>query len=1134
MAGGREPDGEWIGGGGETARGGTAGLLGPGSWWDSWKSESADKVLLACGCLVSVAVVSLALLGLVVQRRRRRQGRATPQVSAPTLIVWRMVADLLLSLMWLGEALVMAEGTCAGARGQALAFLTQFLVVFSEALFGAHCIDLVLTLGDPFAGGGAFGRSRHSVVAAAAVAFGTGAVLLAHPDWVGEAFIPVCYTSDEGTPSLGPSATGASLPNLLLLYLPVLGCYCLSVATAVHASVVLGYPLAGFDRRARLRELRGLQEFVFAQGLAWGGILVLYLPVVLADTAAAHAPWEDAPVGLLFGTFIFCVGAKQAHYLLFCTRLWTGLWAVAAAERRDKDATAPASAAATAAAAAHARRTSRSSFSPVAAQRALSSIGAPSPGLATRTMQQEQEQGQERGQEQLVLPPPPPPPQQQQQQQRQQQEQQQQYQQDRQQQPRQSPLPSPRPNPRASLSADERSPSAAFKDVGADGRNPMLSRALQRDVLHYTLQGLVALLQGEGFDEPQDRRCVVINNPYTPLRLATPGLTSRSRADGSSAVVGSSSAASAALLDADDDEDLEAPPPGRSSGSEAPAVSATSAEPVPGALLPVVAPFGGSPSPHASSPGWVGGLLGAALSSVFASPPPPLPESELGTPLMGPRELERAQRSSLRREQRLATLSVSPLLFAGVSCVALSLAFSFQWWVVLTAVGTLLLLLLILTLVWNFSVRFVGERYRAVVTEHCAGVFSGVRGERGSALLLGSLRGSLNELPGQKQLAFKASGGRSGAFMVTTRDNRWIIKTIEPGEKGVLLRLLPELAQHWRDEPGSAIAHIVGLFELRCFGRRTFDLIVMENIVPRADATFDLKGSWVDRTARQPTVGAVYFCKHCSLAFEFGDAQRQGQCVLNRAHEPRRLLKDNDFQLGKVLMPLRLSRSYREQVARDANWLAAHGMMDYSLLVGVRHRLLRLADEHVAAQAGAPERALQRLRNGEGVPAVLLNAPALYHLGIIDFLTRYDLAKRLERFAKVWLLCKNDKDRDGFSGVSACDPWQYRDRFLRRVLDETVVDLGDLVQVVRQGDLAPIAVFDVSGAQTLADLVAMVVDAEPSARNLRFALEEDSQGNCEGQPLDERSWPRFRATCRERELSVILVDVAGHDLDGRL
>jgi hypothetical protein len=35
--------------------------------------------------------------------------------------------------------------------------------------------------------------------------------------------------------------------------------------------------------------------------------------------------------------------------------------------------------------------------------------------------------------------------------------------------------------------------------------------------------------------------------------------------------------------------------------------------------------------------------------------------------------------------------------------------------------------------------------------------------------------------------------------------------------------------------------------------------------------------------------------------------------------------------------------------------------------------------------------------------------------------------------------------------------------------------------------------------------VAMVEDAEPSARNLRFALEEDDQGNCEGQPLDQRS-----------------------------
>ena len=115
----------------------------------------------------------------------------------------------------------------------------------------------------------------------------------------------------------------------------------------------------------------------------------------------------------------------------------------------------------------------------------------------------------------------------------------------------------------------------------------------------------------------------------------------------------------------------------------------------------------------------------------------------------------------------------------------------------------------------------------------------------------------------------------------------------------------------------------------------------------------------------------------------------------------------------------------------------------------------------------APTRRLVRAR--------LMDGPAGWRFGIVDWFTEYDFNKQCEYFYKVWLLCNIDRDEDGFVGVSAVDPEQYRARFLKRVVQVVFRDLSNVVQLFR-GDRPDFAVgtLDVSGVQDLPELRKLV------------------------------------------------------------
>ena len=110
---------------------------------------------------------------------------------------------------------------------------------------------------------------------------------------------------------------------------------------------------------------------------------------------------------------------------------------------------------------------------------------------------------------------------------------------------------------------------------------------------------------------------------------------------------------------------------------------------------------------------------------------------------------------------------------------------------------------------------------------------------------------SLSTDSNAKQL-FKAkeSAGKSGSFMFSSFDRRFLVKTMNNAEKKVLINSLPKYLDHLRKNPESLIARIYGIFTVQMEDIAVVHLLLMGNLfeyVGTKESEFDLKGSSVNR-----------------------------------------------------------------------------------------------------------------------------------------------------------------------------------------------------------------------------------------------------------------------------------------------
>jgi len=162
-----------------------------------------------------------------------------------------------------------------------------------------------------------------------------------------------------------------------------------------------------------------------------------------------------------------------------------------------------------------------------------------------------------------------------------------------------------------------------------------------------------------------------------------------------------------------------------------------------------------------------------------------------------------------------------------------------------------------------------------------------------------------------------------------------MIKTLHRHEADTLHAQLDAYQSYLCEHPDSLLTRYVGSHSLKMFGSE-FHFIVMQSVFRAArpiNARYDLKGSWVNRSAPRPTPGSRARCRHCKLPYVVG---RDEQCRGRTEHEPDVVLKDNDFTTKISLRPEQSVRLI-QRLEDDSAFLDRQGIMDYSLLVGVHH-----------------------------------------------------------------------------------------------------------------------------------------------------------------------------------------------------
>ena len=113
-------------------------------------------------------------------------------------------------------------------------------------------------------------------------------------------------------------------------------------------------------------------------------------------------------------------------------------------------------------------------------------------------------------------------------------------------------------------------------------------------------------------------------------------------------------------------------------------------------------------------------------------------------------------------------------------------------------------------------------------------------------------------------------------------------------------------------------------------------------------------------------------------------------------------------------------RSLLNRIGADVELLQRHGIMDYSLLLGVRE------DDGDSVSSSSGESTSHVVCRVQGwIPP--RHTPATFYLGIIDTLQPYNFSKQVERGVKIVRHLRVNVD------VSAVDPVTYASRFLEFV-----------------------------------------------------------------------------------------------------
>ncbi|KAG1701542.1 hypothetical protein DVH05_010843 [Phytophthora capsici] len=341
----------------------------------------------------------------------------------------------------------------------------------------------------------------------------------------------------------------------------------------------------------------------------------------------------------------------------------------------------------------------------------------------------------------------------------------------------------------------------------------------------------------------------------------------------------------------------------------------------------------------------------------------------------------------------------------------------------------------------------------------------------------------------------RLSEGASGAFMFFSHDQQLIVKSMSDEESVFLRSIAAEYASFLLTNPDSLLTRFYGCHAIRLYGN-TFNFVVMANLFSTEKVIhrrYDIKGSWVNRSAKHPSKGKRVTCRHCNAKYVFGSTDAENCRARVGRHEPNVILKDNDLT-AKVRLDPKVAEDLYHQVVKDANFLSRLGIMDYSLLLGIhnveymvnpdleeepvippkdaagpRRRTINNSTMNRGGHEGSnaplreskPRTHLPRVATGTRRANTVVG-PSIYYFGLIDILQTWNMDKKLERFAKTKMLAK---DADG---LSAIPPAAYCERFKRK--------MGEILSVTTRDEYAEFYVGERRGSNSATG------DADPNRR----------------------------------------------------
>lgn len=167
-------------------------------------------------------------------------------------------------------------------------------------------------------------------------------------------------------------------------------------------------------------------------------------------------------------------------------------------------------------------------------------------------------------------------------------------------------------------------------------------------------------------------------------------------------------------------------------------------------------------------------------------------------------------------------------------------------------------------------------------------------------------------LCGAHSLSKVGGAGKSGALFYYSHDCEYIIKTVTKRECKFFMTILRHYYNHMMNNPNTLITRFYGLHRIKPSHGRNVRFIVMNNVFitdKKMHEIYDLKGSTVGRLA--------------------SDKERRKQMPV---------LKDLDLNKHLYFGKER-KRQFLQQIRLDTKFLADMKIMDYSLLLGIHHRM---------------------------------------------------------------------------------------------------------------------------------------------------------------------------------------------------